>query len=82
MTEINDLRESNETIQKITEQIQKEQEELKNLIDMLNREKQDWVLFHDVFMLISFIHFSLYSRLKELMLKISKKRFVIWKIYL
>jgi hypothetical protein len=34
---MNDLKESNETIKK-------QQDELKNIIDMLNKEKNDWVL--------------------------------------
>jgi FtsZ-binding cell division protein ZapB len=41
---MNDLKESNETIKQTTDEIKKQQDELKNIIDMLNKEKNDWVL--------------------------------------
>ncbi len=40
---MNELKESNETIRQTTDEIKKEQDELKNIIDMLNKEKNDWV---------------------------------------
>jgi FtsZ-binding cell division protein ZapB len=41
---MNDLKESNETIKQTTDELKKQQDELKNIIDMLNKEKNDWVL--------------------------------------
>ena len=76
---MNDLKESNETIKQTTDELKKQQDELKNLVDMLNREKQDWVFYMPLFVLL--IN-SFFSRLKNPILKIWKKKFVIYKIYL
>jgi FtsZ-binding cell division protein ZapB len=41
---MNDLKESNETIRQTMDEIKQQQDELKNIIDILNKEKNDWVL--------------------------------------
>jgi len=66
---MNDLKESNETIKQTTD-------ELKNTIDMLNKDKNDWVFSYVfVYSRPHFLFFS--SRLKNPILKGWKKNFII-----
>ena len=43
LSDMNELRKSNETIRQRADEIEKQQDELKNIVDMLNKEKNDWV---------------------------------------
>jgi FtsZ-binding cell division protein ZapB len=40
---MNDLKDSHETIKKTTDELKKQQDDLKNIVETLNREKNDWV---------------------------------------
>ena len=40
---MNDLKDSNETLKQTTDQLKQQQTELKDMLDMLNGEKDDWV---------------------------------------
>ena len=40
---MNDLKESNETIKQTSNEIEKQHNDLKNIVDILNKERNDWV---------------------------------------
>ena len=41
---MNDLKDSQELTKRTTDELKKQQENLKNIVDTLNREKNDWVI--------------------------------------
>jgi FtsZ-binding cell division protein ZapB len=51
---MNELKESHETIKQTTDELKKQQADLKNIVETLNREKDDWV---SCFSSSSLIHF-------------------------
>lgn len=65
---MNDLKESHETIKQTTDELKKQQDHLKNIVDTLNKEKNDWVI---TFAYIDPICLTnLFFRPRNLMLKI------------
>jgi FtsZ-binding cell division protein ZapB len=40
---MNDLKESHEIMKQTTDELKKQQDELKNIVETLNKEKNDWV---------------------------------------
>jgi FtsZ-binding cell division protein ZapB len=40
---MNDLKDSHETIKQTTDELKNQQEDLKSIVETLNREKNDWV---------------------------------------
>lgn len=81
---MNDLKESHETIKQKTDELKQRQDNLQKIIDTINNERNDWVTIQQniyafsCFSMLSFI----FLRLKNLMLIIWRKKFVIYKIYL
>ena len=45
---MNELKESHETIKQTTDELKKQQADLKNIVETLNREKDDWAKKSDV----------------------------------
>lgn len=44
ISDMNDLKDSHELTKRTTDELKKQQENLKNIVDTLNREKNDWVI--------------------------------------
>ncbi|CAF2396532.1 unnamed protein product [Rotaria sp. Silwood2] len=48
ISDMNDLKESHETIKQTTDELKKQQDEFKKIIDTLNKEKNDWAKKSDI----------------------------------
>ncbi|CAF0805235.1 unnamed protein product [Adineta steineri] len=48
ISDMNDLRESHDTAKQTTDELKKQQNDLKNIVDALNKEKKDWAKKSDV----------------------------------
>ena len=55
---MNDLKDSHDTIKQTTDELKKQQEDLKNIVESLNREKNDWVSFFSADFLLILVWFS------------------------
>ncbi|CAF4173532.1 unnamed protein product, partial [Rotaria magnacalcarata] len=47
-TEMYDLKESNESMKKTTDDLKNQHDELQRIVDMLNNEKNDWVVLASI----------------------------------
>lgn len=79
LADMNELKESNEILKQTTDDLKQQQNEFKNLLDLLNKEKENWVGVYELFFHLSIDLFEFRRRTKPI-LKISKKNYVIYKI--
>lgn len=61
---MNDLKDSHETIKQTTDELKKQQDDLKNIIDTLNKEKNNWVDYFPI-LLIMFFYVHIFQAKKS-----------------